>query len=276
MSDGRVAHARQDIRCAPAREIDVSEDGRKKGIFTSDTADHPVYNHLNILQYRFDKSIGAFNYADFGRYLEDQEQSANSLVTRQGSALSLWGKARLDLFGHPIRRPRLVFRDVIHSSNQRKVWAALAPSKTLLTNKAPYLVFSSTDLRIEAYVLGILNSGVVDWFGSLKIGLNLNFFILYSLPVPIFTGSRRQERIAQLSARLSISRDDDFGEWVKFGEPIVLPDERDAATSELEYLVCEEFGLVDSEKEIVFGAGNKSRVSVEELRGHQRLIGARG
>jgi hypothetical protein len=266
LSDGRLPGSRRDICCAPFREIDVSEDGRKKGVFTSNQEDHPVFNHLNVSQYQFDKSVGPFNFADFERYVANQEQAARSLVTRKDSALSLWGKERLERSGHPIRHPRIVFRDVIHASNQKKVWAALAPANTLLTNKAPYMVFSSDDLTSAAYVLGLLNSGIVDWFGSLKIGLNLNFFILYSLPVPEFTGSERQKRIAELAARLALSADDDFGQWVSFGAPISLPSERKNAVVELERLICEEFRLSPPEIELVFGAGNQLRPTSTELR----------
>ena len=272
LSDGRVPTSRRDIRCAPSTDIHVSEDGRKRGVFTSSPIDHPVYNHLNVLQYRFDKSIGAFNYADFENYLGSQEALARSLATRKDSALSLWGGRRLERDGHPIRHPRIVFRDVIHASNQRKVWAALAPSNTLLTNKAPYLIFSSDNLQVQAYVLGILNSGVIDWFGSLKIGLNLNYFILYSLPVPMYTGSNSQNKIAQLAARLSISGDEDFGDWANFGEAITTPEDRQAAEAEIEHLVCEEFELNDSEIEIIFGGGNKLRVSAELIRQHRRIV----
>lgn len=265
LSDGRLAKSRDDIRCAPATEIHVSEDGRKKGIFTSRDTDYPVYNHLNVLKFKFDKSVGAFNFADFDEYVQTQEQAAKRLVVRKDSALSLWGKERLEQIGHPIRSPRIVIRDVIHASNQKKVWAALAPANTLLTNKAPYLVFSSSKLEVAAYVLGVLNSGVVDWFGSLKIGLNLNFFILYSLPIPEYLGSNRQARIAELAARLAISQGEDFGDWVSFGDPIELIGERKAAETELEHLVCEEFGLESPEKEIIYGSGNEWRVTKEDL-----------
>jgi hypothetical protein len=276
LSDGRLEGSRSDIRSAPLTDIHVSEHGRKKGVFTSRVSDHPVYNHLNVLRYQFDKSVGAFNYADFSNYVQSQEELAKLLASRKDSALSLWGKDRLERLGHPIRYPRIVFRDVVHASNARKVWAALAPSNTLLTHKAPYLIFSPGEVTKAAYVLGLLNSGVVDWFGSLRIGLNLVFFILYSLPVPTYTGSGRQRRIAELAARLSFLPNEEYGEWIVFGDPILSSVERETAEIELDSLVCDEFGLTNSDMAVIFGAGNKLRASIAQLesfRGSRRSLG---
>jgi hypothetical protein len=260
LGDGRLGGAREDVRCAPAREIDVALDGRQ-GVFTGSADDHPVYNHRNVGRFIFDPLVGAFNFADFDSYVESQERSAMRLVTRTGSALRLWGAKRLEEIGHPIRSPRIVFRDVVHASNTRKVWAALAPSGTLLTNKAPYLVVAQGDSRSEAYLLGVLNSGTVDWFGTLKIGLGLNFFILYTLPVPLFTGSISQTRIAELAARLATASVGDFGAWADFGAPIFGEAERLRAIAEIDYLTAIEFELSEEQLQIVHDRGNPLRSS---------------
>lgn len=270
LSDGRLEHSRSDITCAPATEIHVSEDGRKKGIFTGNSNDFPVFNHLNVLQYRFEKSVGAFNHAEFDNYVEGEEASAHRLMRRSDSALRLWGTQRLNRIGHPIRHPRLVFRDVIHASNPRKVWVALAPANTLLTNKAPYLIFRSESIQPAAYALGVLNSGVVDWFGTLRIGLNLNFFILYSLPVPQFIGSHRQLRIGELATSLALIEGEDYGEWSELGDPVDGEQERRDAMIEIESLICEEFDLTDEEIATIYGVGNRLRVSTEEISNFRR------
>lgn len=265
LSDGRLDNSRSDVVCAPATEIHVSVDGRKKGVFTGDPKDHPVFNHLNVLQYRFDKSVGAFNHANFESYVGAQGASATKLVGRSDSALRLWGLKRLNGIGHPIRHPRIVFRDVVHASNPRKVWAALAPANTLLTNKAPYLIFESDSIHPAAYTLGVLNSGVADWFGTLRIGLNLNFFILYSLPVPEFSGSLRQLRIGELAARLALIEGEDYGRWSELGTPIQEEQQRRRAMVEIESLICEDFDLTDKEIATIYGQSNPLRVSLNEI-----------
>jgi hypothetical protein len=264
LSDGRLPESRSDIRCAPAREIDVALDG-KTGVFTSNQSDHPIYNHLNVGRYTFDRGAGVFNYADFDSYASEQESKAYSLLKRSGSALRLWGRERLVNIGHPIRSPRIALRDVVHASNKRKAWFCLLPKDTLLTNAAPYLVFEDQDVLSHAYALGVLNSGIVDWFASLKVGLHLNFFILYTLPIPTFTGSERQARIAQLSAGLATATDGDFGDWASISDPINDAASRSAAMPEIDALVAQEFALTEAELKVVFDQGNPLRSSYEEV-----------
>jgi hypothetical protein len=264
LSDGRLSGSRPDIRSAPATEIHVSLDG-KTGVFTSNQGDHPIFNHLNVGRYTFDESAGAFNYADFDSYTSEQESKAISLLKRSDSALRLWGRERLETIGHPIRSPRIAFRDVVHASNKRKAWFCLVPKNTLLTNVAPYLIFENRAVIRHAYALGVLNSGVVDWFATLKVGLHLNFFILYTLPVPSFTGSERQIRIAQLSAGLATATDGDFGDWVEISDPIVESEKRSLAMNEIDALVSKEFGLTEPELKAIFDQGNELRSSYQEV-----------
>jgi hypothetical protein len=261
LGDGRLGGSRRDVQCAPASEIHVANDGRLGGVFTGSPDDHPVYNHLNVGRFNFDPLIGPFNFADFDSYVATQERLSLRLVNRADSAIRLWGAKRLEEAGHPIRSPRIVFRDVVHASNRRKVWVALAPSGTLLTNAAPYLVMAHGDKVAEAYLLGVLNSGTVDWFATLKIGLHLNFFILYTIPVPLFTGSISQTRIAELAARLATAGGGDFGAWADFGAPIFGDAERLEAIAEIDYLTAVEFDLSEEQLRIVHDRGNPLRSS---------------
>jgi hypothetical protein len=264
LSDGRLAASRPDFQCAPATEIHVSLDG-KTGVFTSNSKDHPIYNHLNVGLFSFDASAGPFDYGVFESYVIQQESKAHALLKRADSALRLWGRQRLENLGHPIRNARIAFRDVVHASNSRKAWFCLVPRNVLLTNKAPYLIFANEDPEMQAYVLGVLNSGPVDWFATLKVGLNLNFFILYTLPVPLFTGSERQLKIAQLSAGLATSAEGDFGDWGRISEPIRSKAERQDAMSLIDALVSQELELEESELRLIFGAGNSNRSTLEDV-----------
>ena len=264
LSDGRLVGARADFQCAPASEIHVSLDG-KTGVFTSNSHDHPIYNHLNIGLFSFDASAGPFNFGDFDSYVSRQETKAFALLKRSDSALRLWGRERLEGLGHPIRSPRIAFRDVVHASNTRKAWFCLVPRNILLTNKAPYLVFANEDPHLQAYVLGVLNSGTTDWFATLKVGLNLNFFILYTLPVPVYKGTDRQLRIAQLSAGLATASEGDFGDWGTVSEPLKSESERLEAIALIDALVSKEFELETNEMKLIFGTGNPNRSSLEDV-----------
>ncbi len=264
LSDGRIDGSRTDLQCAPAREIDVSLDGRD-GVFTSNPQDHPIYNHLNIGLFSFDASPGPFNYCDFDAYVSEQEAKAPALIKRRDSALRLWGLERFHKLGHPIRSPRIAFRDVVHASNTRKAWFCLVPSNFLLTNKAPYLVFADGNIHMQAYVLGVLNSGPLDWFATLRVGLNLNFFILYTLPVPRFSGTPRQHKIAELSAGLATAPEGDFGDWGQISEPIHGESARREAQAMIDSLVAQEFDLSQEEMKLIYDTGNPTRSSMQDV-----------
>ena len=262
LGDGRSPNRRPDFRCAPATDIHATLQGTKgPAYFVDPEADWPVHNHRNVDLFRFDKSVGAFARANVARVLSDSQEQRLRVARRPGSAFSLrpyeWN---VDPSTLPMRNTRLVFRDVVHASNPRKVWVSLAPADTLLTNTAPYLVFDREDPAVSMYVLGVLGSGVVDWFGHLRINLHLNFFILYSLPVPLFRASTNQLAISEIAARLVQS---DAGP-----EPAA----RELLRVELDARVWEEFELSDEYLELVFDPKNPTRSAVDAVTAELRSL----
>ncbi|GMA23115.1 hypothetical protein GCM10025864_08740 [Luteimicrobium album] len=162
----------------------------------------------------------------------------------------------------PARNPRILIRDVVHSSNPRKVWAALAPADVIVTNKAPYLVFLNTPLIVQAYLLGVLGSATCDWFGHLRINLNLNFFIFNTIPIPLFDArDDRAARLATLAGRLALMSEGDYGEWVALGRPIEDPGERAESIAELDAIASLLYGLYDAQLELVFDRPTRSSVA---------------
>jgi hypothetical protein len=264
LGDGRLKGARTDIRFAPMTEIHVTNDGKKKGIFTNDSNDFPVFNHLNVGHLMWDPASGVFNNANRDSYLNAVTDEALNFCTREGSAYSMLTPDQIRRSGHPILHPRIVFRDVVHETNQRKVWVSLAPRDVLLTNKAPYLIFRDTPLKAQAFLLGALSSGIVDWFGHSRIGLALNFFIFYTIPVPIWTPDNRlMNRMAELAAGLSLASPGDFGEWVSLATPISGQEDRTAAHAEIDGIATLLYGLNDDEVQLVFGGSNQTRSKYE-------------
>lgn len=264
IGDGRLGSSRRDIQVAPMRELDATLDGKKKGIFTNNPEDHPVFNHLNVGSLSWEESIGAFNYAQKDPYVDLATQDALKLCVREGSAYSMLTPDQIRSSGHPILNPRIVFRDVVHSTNQRKVWVSLAPKGVLLTNKAPYLIFRGTPLEAQAYLLGLLSSGIVDWFGHSRIGLSLNFFIFYTIPVPTWTPDNRlMNRVAELATGLSLASPGDFGDWVTLASPISLQEDRTDSHAEIDGIATLLYGLDDDEVKIVFDGSNQTRSKYE-------------
>ena len=160
----------------------------------------------------------------------------------------------------PLLHPRIAYRAIIHSSNQRKIWFALVPARTILTNAAPFLIFDDDDIIKQAYVLGILNSGPVDWFGHLRVALNMNFFILYTLPVPLYDSTNCwQARIAHISASLALTSHGDYEGWQQFGTQVVTESEREILRAELDALATLAFDIPDDLLGQIFTSDNPTR-----------------
>ena len=89
-----------------------------------------------------------------------------------------FSKGLLDFMGW--LRPRLVFRDVARSTDQRTYIATLAPPGPH-GNKAPDI---SVPSRSSAFMAGLLNSLVNDWIIRRKVSATLNKFYIETLPIP--------------------------------------------------------------------------------------------
>lgn len=259
------AETRPDFRAVPTTELHATKDG--KIYFTGNPADHPVFNHLNVGHLVFDPSIGAFNHADFERVVKDLDAKRKKLASRAGSPFALMPRAwSADPGTLPPLQPRIAIRDVVHASNPRKVWAALVPARTLLTNKAPYLLFPRGDVRVQAYVLGMLGSSVCDWYGHLRVVLNLNYFILNAIPMPVFNaGDERCTRVASLAAALAADTAGDIGDWRTLPAEQVARDRSDLL-AELDALASLLYGVPDSLLPLVFDGDNPTRPPLSVVR----------
>ena len=271
LGDGRLSGSRTDIRSAPATEIHATNDGKKDGgpqLFLTEIPNTPVYNHLNVGEFFFDPDAGEFAQANLEEVATWAQGLRSRTHTRRDSPFSIrpvsWSQDKSTL---PLLHPRIAIRDVVHASNPRKVWAALIPPGMPLTNKAPYLVFDDDDVMRQAFLLGILNSGVVDWFGHLRVNLNLNFFILYSLPVPWFRrDDMADRRISALAAGLAQNPRYDYGDWASLGAPITGDIGRINAKAELDALVAFRFEVPDEMLPLIFDGENPTRSNLEDVR----------
>jgi hypothetical protein len=161
-----------------------------------------------------------------------------------------------DLGGmHPAYRPRIAFRNVTRSNDSRTFIPALIPPNQLLTNIAPYFLFSVGRERQEAYLLGVTSSLVFDWYTRKFVELALNFHLLNSFPVPSYSETTRSKRIVEIAGLLS-AVDERYAGWAAaVGVPVggvTSASKRESMTAELDGLVAAEYGLSPGELEIVF------------------------
>lgn len=259
---------RPDFSAIPLTELHATDARKRLGILKSD-GDHPVYNHRNIDRFRFNVEPGAEQAADWEEAVAHLDAQRFRAAERRNATTADMGKAwHRDRDTLPARNPRIAFREVVHSGNPRKVWAALVPARTLLTNVAPYLVFSRGDLPVQAYLLGMLNSGVCDWIGHLRCGLHLSVFIFKTLPIPLFRpDDPRCWRIAELAAGLALPPNAsraEYGDWLELATP-VANDEWDEHVYQLDALASLLYGLPEPLLAEVFHEANPTRSPLDEV-----------
>jgi hypothetical protein len=142
--------------------------------------------------------------------------------------------------------PRIAFRDITRATDTRTVRAALVPPNVVITNKGPYLVWSSGTAEDEAYLLGVLCSIPLDWYARRIVELGLNFHIFNAFPVPRpAPADPLRARVVEIAGRLA-AVDERYASWatdVGVSVGSVASDERDDLAAELDAAVALLYGL---------------------------------
>ena len=120
----------------------------------------------------------------------------------------------------PQHGPRILFRDITNRTNSRTSIACLAPPHVFAHNKAPSLLWPKGDEHDQAYLLGVMASVPFDWFARRRVELNMNYFILNSLPVPRPPrDDPRWQRAVDLAGRLACIDE----RYAEFGAAVGVP-----------------------------------------------------
>ena len=113
-----------------------------------------------------------------------------------------------------ILKPRIAFRGITNRTNTRTVIVSLVPPNTALSNSCPYITFRG-DAKSEAFLLGVMSSIPFDWASRRIVEVNLNLFLLNSLPVPdVSENSSIKKEIQFLSGRLA-AVDERYSNWAR-------------------------------------------------------------
>ena len=265
---GLGAKHRTDFLVRPHAELHATKARTDLKLFHATGS--PVFNHLHIGHLTFDGNPDPFAWCDLQEVQSYLLRFRKRTWRRADSAFGIrsaeWNQ---DDATHPIFHCRIAFRDVVHASNTRKVWFALVPPASPLTNTAPYLVFDRDDELVFAWVLGVMGSSVVDWVGHLRIGLHLNYFILNALPCPSFdAGSDLHLHICSLAACLSMEGIEDHASanWVAMATASVRREATECLVAELDAAVSLIFGMKDADLPIVWNEDSPMRPSLEMVR----------
>lgn len=196
---------------------------------------------------------GSANEGDIRKRAE--EKLARQVRLRSSAYFGMNPKELIGTHNLSFERPRIAFRDVARATDSRTVIAALVP-RVVLTNKAPYLMRREGDARAEAFLLAVLSSIPLDWYARRYVEMSLNFFILKSLPIPLYVpGNRIADRVVQAAGRLA-AVDDRYADWagevgVSVGS-VETQTEKDDLIVELDAAVSLLYGLTEDQVEHMF------------------------
>jgi hypothetical protein len=112
-------------------------------------------------------------------------------------------RARRLLPRRPFEAPRLGYRDVSAASNRLSLIAAIVPAGIVTTHTIFCLRAPGLSIDRQHFLCGVFNSFVLNCLVRLLVGSHVTTSLVESLPVPVWTGTPLQRRIARLSRVIS-------------------------------------------------------------------------
>ena len=203
-------------------------------------------------------------------------------VEEKAGQARLLGKGSNEARELAYEKPRLVFRDIARSTDERTLIAAVVPPFSFCNNKVPYTSFHGSEAveHTTLFVSGILNSFVLDYIIRQKVSTSLNFFYLYQLPLHRLTaGNPYFDAIVPRAARLTCTTPDFAELWQEVmgeewdeskgatdpAERQTLRDELDALVAHLYGLSRDDFAHILGTFPLVFPAGDAGEAKKEAL-----------
>jgi hypothetical protein len=156
----------------------------------------------------------------------------------------------------PIRKARIMIRDVCRPTDSRTAIVCLIPPGITAIEKAPYLLRRHGSVHDEAYVLGVLSSIPLDWYARRVVELSMTLEVASALPIPRPPSeSPLRARVISIAGRLA-ARDRRFADWaLAVGVPVGSVEsvaQQSDMEAELDALVCHLFGLSSEQVAHVF------------------------
>jgi len=203
-------------------------------------------------------------------------------VEEKAGRTRLLGKGNNEARELAYEKPRLVFRDIARSTDERTLIAAVVPPFAFCNNKVPYTSFHGSEAveHTMLFVSGILNSFVLDYIIRQKVSVSLNFFYLHQLPLPRLTaGNPYFDAIVPRAARLTCTTPDFAQLWQEvmgeewdeskgatdLAERQTLRDELDALVAHLYSLSRDDFAHILGTFPLVFPDDDAGEAKKEAL-----------
>lgn len=179
-----------------AREVDMTND-RSKFHEKQSHADIPVIEGRMIQQFRFGAKAYVSGSGRSAKWVPNVGTiKPQFYISRENLNEQL--HSRLDTL-------RAGYCDIAGQTNERAMMSAVIPSGVVCGNKVPTIIFPGSDGEKRLYFfIGVTNSFVFDWILRRVLSTTVNYFLLFSLPMPnIDLSCERAKRIISLTKQLS-------------------------------------------------------------------------
>ena len=216
-----------------AREVDMTNDRTNFHEQDSDS-DIPVIEGRMVQQFRFGAKA----------YVSGSGRSAK-WVPNVGTIKAQFFMSREAFSDQLLRRIdtlRAGYCDIAGQTNERAMMTAIVPPGVVCGNKVPTIVFPEDDGEKQLYFfIGVTNSFAFDWILRRVLSTTVNYFLLFSLPMPdIDLSSKLSRKIISLTKELS-----------GMGAEYYTDAKMGRLRAELDLAVAQSYGLDFSDLELI-------------------------
>lgn len=216
-----------------SREVDMTNN-RKHFVDSSQSNAIPVVEGRMVQQHRFGTKT----------YISGSGRSAKWAPCSSGGKTQFYYP--LDKMSDALlkrtRTTRAGYCDIAGQTNERAMMSAVIPPNVVCGNKVPTLLFPNDTSGDIIYLwIGITNSFVFDWMIRRIISTTVNYFLLFSIPMPaISVDSNLAKKIVQKTKQLSVMN----GDYYTSNRMAEL-------RSDIDVYVAEAYGLGTKDMELI-------------------------
>lgn len=216
-----------------AREVDMTKD-RQSFHNQKSKNDIPVIEGRMVQQFRFGAKAYQSGTGRSAKWIPTSKSKLRPQFYINKDDLSQALQKRVNCF-------RVGFCDIAGQTNERAMMSTLIPPGVICGNKVPTILFDENSFDYMYFWLGVTNSFVFDWLLRRIISTTVNYFLLFSMPMPNID-------ITCDAAKGIISKS---RELCEMGESFYIDDKMEILRAEIDFLVAEAYGLDFSDIEIL-------------------------
>lgn len=216
-----------------SREVDMTNDKKKfEGVYRKDYI--PVIEGRMVQQHRFGVKS----------YVSGSGRSAVWKPCAKG------GKAQFYISRDKLNEAQMVrvnqvragYCDIAGQTNERAMLSAVIPKGVICGNKVPTVIFPNAENDSIIYLwIGITNSFVFDWMIRRIISTTVNYFLLFSIPMPNI----------EMDSEIALSIISNTKKLSNMGENYYSEDIMQKLRAEIDVLVAKAYNLDFDDMEVI-------------------------